>query len=569
MFLLIDNYDSFTYNLVQSFLQLGRKPVVVRNDDPKLLSLATDPSLEMVCISPGPGHPDAAGQCLEFLRLLPKEIPVLGVCLGHQVLGRFASVTVSVGQHVMHGKRSHILHNQRGLFAGLSNPMTVGRYHSLLVRAEENPDLLQVTARTEEGEVMAMRFTDRPWVGVQFHPESILTPEGARMLANFPPAVLSDYQEAKNGKKREYAIPTSAELAARQAARQRNPVQLPVILENLAKGRDLTVDEAAEAFSRLMDGELSPSQAGALLLGLRAKGETADELGEAVNAVLERAVPVTPYPGVAIDVVGTGGDSKGSFNCSTATSLTLAGMGYKALKHGNRSVSSRSGSADVLEQLGIPLDTPPENINTLLDKDNFAFLFAPYYHPAFKNVMSVRRELGVRTLFNMLGPLTNPARPTHRLLGVAVKEHLKLVASTLARAGGSIGVIVYGAGGYDELTTMGEAEVEFVRDTETRSARLNPRSFGFEPCKEEDLTISGPEEGAKVLRELLTGKGPKAMRDMLTLNVGMALYLLSLTPDTKETIDPARGYDAARMEDAMQRAKDAVNAGAGRKFCHA
>ncbi len=185
MFLLIDNYDSFTFNLVQAFARLGREPVVVKNDDPGLPDLAERADLSMVCISPGPGRPEAAGLCLEFLRRLPASVPVLGVCLGHQILGRFFGAPVVLGREVMHGKQSDIRHTGRGLFRGLTSPMTVGRYHSLVVRAEEAGNL-EVTARTETGEVMALRCLDRPWVGVQFHPESILTPEGERLLANFP-----------------------------------------------------------------------------------------------------------------------------------------------------------------------------------------------------------------------------------------------------------------------------------------------------------------------------------------------------------------------------------------------
>ncbi len=186
MFLLIDNFDSFTFNLVQAFYTLGKRPEVIRNDRPELLELAENGALRMVCISPGPSHPRNAGLCLKFLRSLPPEVPVLGVCLGHQILGHFAGATVDVGHRIMHGKTSLIEHDGTGLFTGLPNPMQVGRYHSLLVRAEEVPDKLEVTARTDENEVMAMRWKDRPWVGVQFHPESVLTPDGVALLANFP-----------------------------------------------------------------------------------------------------------------------------------------------------------------------------------------------------------------------------------------------------------------------------------------------------------------------------------------------------------------------------------------------
>ena len=186
MFLFIDNYDSFSYNIVQYFLRTGREPVVLTNDDPRVPELAVSPELEAAVLSPGPSTPDNAGYCLEFLRRLPHHIPVLGVCLGHQCLGRHAGCEVVRGPKVMHGKTSVIGHDGTGLYAGIPSPMQIGRYHSLVVKVPHEHPLLEVTARDEDGEVMSMRYKDRPWVGVQYHPESILTPEGLSLIANFP-----------------------------------------------------------------------------------------------------------------------------------------------------------------------------------------------------------------------------------------------------------------------------------------------------------------------------------------------------------------------------------------------
>ena len=194
MFLLVDNFDSFTFNLVQAFQLLGLDPVVVRNNEPRLLELAKGGSLSMVCISPGPSHPKNAGLALKFLERLPKTVPVLGVCLGHQILGYFAGAPVEIGPRIMHGKTSEIHHNSQGFFKDLPDPFTAGRYHSLLVEVDKSPDktreLLETTAWTKQGEVMGFRYRDRPWAGVQFHPESVLTPLGPKLLSRFPKGIL-------------------------------------------------------------------------------------------------------------------------------------------------------------------------------------------------------------------------------------------------------------------------------------------------------------------------------------------------------------------------------------------
>lgn len=184
MILLIDNFDSFTFNLVQVFQSLGANPLVLRNNEPEILDLAASPDLRGAIISPGPSHPRNTGLCLRFLDLVPRTTPILGVCLGHQTLSHHSGVTVGQARRIMHGKTSDIRHDGTGLFAGLPNPMQVGRYHSLAVH-EEGDLPFDVTARTESGEVMALAFRDRPWVGVQFHPESVLTPDGPTLLKNF------------------------------------------------------------------------------------------------------------------------------------------------------------------------------------------------------------------------------------------------------------------------------------------------------------------------------------------------------------------------------------------------
>lgn len=527
MFLLIDNYDSFTYNLVQSFYALGRKPVVLKNDDPRIMEIVDSKELEMVCISPGPGHPRDAGYCLQFLKKLNPSIPVLGVCLGHQVLALSGGAEIEVARTIMHGKQSEIIHDDQGLFKNLPNPMLVGRYHSLVAKDSNDHNInFTVTARDPEGEIMALRYKDRPWVGVQFHPESVLTPDGIRMLANFPKEIVTSGM---------------------------NKATVGSILDCLARGDDLSAEMASVAFSALMDGDLTPAQAGAFLLGLRMKGESPLELAHATRAALARSIRVHGLSGNCIDVVGTGGDGKNSFNCSTATSLILAGMGYKVVKHGNRAVSSKCGSADALEALGISLDSNPDSVLDLLEKNNFAFLYAPYFHPAFKNIGPLRKELGIRTLFNILGPMINPARPNHLLMGVARPELVKLVAETLAQSPLNKGAVVCGAGGYDEMTPLGATDIALIKNGVISWLHFDPLEFGIEPCKPEDLSVNSKEEAVLILKDILNGTGPKPMMEMVLLNVALAILLLE---------------DNIKMADAIEKAKIAVYSGAGKRFAH-
>lgn len=533
MFLLIDNYDSFTYNLVQAFQTLGENPKVLRNDSKELMELANAPELTKVCLSPGPGHPRDAGLCLKFLEALSKRekpVTLLGVCLGHQLLGVFAGSEAIVASRIMHGKVSPIEHTGDGIFTGLTQGMQAGRYHSLLVTdpKDDSPHPWKVTARTIEGEIMALQYQRLPWYGVQFHPESVLTPEGKDLLQNFVKGV-----DAK-----------------REAAPEAPPRPLSSIFEEVGQGRDLPPDYAQQIFERLMDGELTSSQAGALLLSLRTKGETPIEVAAAASAVLKRAGKVPFIEGPTLDVVGTGGDNRFSFNCSTATAITCAALGHKVVKHGNRSVSSKSGSADVLENLGFSIDKPPQEILTELAKSGFVFLFAPLYHPAFKHIMPVRRELGVRTLFNILGPLVNPAKPSHRLIGVYQSKLLDLMAEALRELGSQVAAVVHGAGGYDELTPIGTSEVRMLRNGKIESIQVNPTDYGMKPCTPEELAIKDPVEGAQVLRLLLAGQGPKPMLDMLTLNVGMALYVLK----------------GGMLAECMEEAINAVKSGVGAKL---
>lgn len=320
------------------------------------------------------------------------------------------------------------------------------------------------------------------------------------------------------------------------------------ILDRLTERHNLSPAEAEFAFAELMDGKMTPSQAGAFLLTLRAKGETPQEMSAAVQAALRRAHRVEGIVGDYADIVGTGGDGKHSFNCSTATALILAGLGCRIVKHGNRAVSSSSGAADVLEQLGYPLDMNAADIAASVEKCGFAFCFAPHFHPCFKNIAPLRRELGVRTLFNLLGPMINPSRPPLMMLGVARPELVPGMAAVLAEGGEyKRALVLCGAGGYDELTLFGPASAALVQGREMRMLSLSPADWGFEavaltPESEAALQVETRESAAEVLRALLAGQGASAMAEMVAFNVAVGLWLFH--PELSRTECAARARRA-------------------------
>ncbi|WP_045221743.1 anthranilate phosphoribosyltransferase [Desulfonatronum thioautotrophicum] len=312
------------------------------------------------------------------------------------------------------------------------------------------------------------------------------------------------------------------------------------ILEQLAQRHSLSDIQADHMFHALLNGELAPAQAGAFLMGLRVKGEDSTDLAAGVRAGLAHALDIPGLSGVRIDTCGTGGDNANSFNCSTAVALFLAEMGYQVVKHGNRAVSSSCGSADVLEALGVPLETNPEEVAAKLATRKFVFLFAPAYHPAFRHIMPVRRELGIRTLFNLMGPLLNPARPTHQLIGVGHPDTLFIMAEALLLTGVERALVVHGAGGFDELTTFGPARCYLVADGIMEKTAVNPEKLGFARHNPEDVAVRDKDHAVGVLREILSGKGPEAMVQMVALNLAACLYLLEPGKRLIECADLAR-----------------------------
>ncbi|HYZ79128.1 MAG TPA: anthranilate phosphoribosyltransferase [Gaiellaceae bacterium] len=323
-------------------------------------------------------------------------------------------------------------------------------------------------------------------------------------------------------------------------------------LSRLLDGHDLTRDEARGVMGVVMAGEATPAQIAGFLVALRAKGETADEIAGCAEAMREHVLAVCPKRDDLVDTAGTGGDGARTFNISTAAALVAAAAGAAVAKHGNRAVSSASGSADVLEALGFELELTPERIARSIDELGFGFLFAPSHHPAMRHAAPVRRELAARTVFNVLGPLTNPAGARSQIVGVYAPSLVRTIAEVLARLGARRAFVVHGAGGVDELSPVGPNLVcEVVRGS-VHERTIDPLELGIPRCPAEDLRGGSPAENAAAIRDVFAG-ADGGRRDAVLLNAAGAIAAGGLAHDLAEGLELARealesGAAAERLE---------------------
>jgi anthranilate phosphoribosyltransferase len=316
------------------------------------------------------------------------------------------------------------------------------------------------------------------------------------------------------------------------------PLEVRAALVRLTGGESLTREETEDLFGQLMDGQVSEPMKAALLIALRMKGEAVAEISGAAAAMRQRAIAIPHQRQGLVDTCGTGGDGRGTFNISTAAALVAAAAGAPVAKHGNRSVSSKSGSADVLAALGVKIEIDPETAGRTLDTVGIAFLFAPLLHPAMREVMPVRRELGMRTIFNVLGPLTNPAGARRQVMGVYAESLVEPIGHVLRDLGAEHALVVHGDG-MDEITTTGRTLVAEVRDGEVRMLDLEPERFGLRRVRQEDLAGGTPEENAAALRRVFGGEAG-ALSEITALNAGAALYVSGIAASLEEGVGIAR-----------------------------
>ena len=443
-------------------------------------------------------------------------MPTLGVCLGHQAIVEAFGGEVGQAKALLHGKSSPVEHDGKGVYAGLPDPFEAGRYHSLA--ALTVPDELEVTARTPDGEVMGVRHRELPIEGVQFHPESVLTPLGPEPRPELPGASL--IQEA---------------------------------LADLLDGKDLGRPRCREVMGEIMRGDATPAQIGGFLVALRLKGETADEIAGCAEAMRDHVLPVHPRRDDLVDTAGTGGDGASTINISTAAAIVAAAAGAGVAKHGNRAVSSASGSADVLEALGFRLEQPPERIAQSIDELGFGFMFAPSHHPAMRHAAPVRRDLAARTVFNVLGPLTNPAGARAQVIGVYAKPLVRTIADVLAQLGARRAFVVHGAFGIDELSPAGPNDVCEVVDGDVHVRVIDPLELGIERCDPDELRGGTPAENAQAIRDVFAG-ADGGRRDAILLNAAGAVAAAGHAEDLREGLELARtavdsGAAAARLDE--------------------
>lgn len=568
MILLIDNYDSFSYNVYQLTASVCPDVKVIRNDDMTVEEMeALSPS--HIILSPGPGRPENAGICEEVIRRLAGEIPILGICLGHQAICEVFGAKVTYAKELMHGKQSVAeLDTDSRLFRGMENKMTVARYHSLAAEAESIPEGLKITARTPDGEVMAVEHREFPVYGVQFHPESVLTPEGRKIMENF----LRGFGEGQDGEEPNRAGQNKAEQdneepnrtgqnkaeqdkegqnrvkksgetdgQAKTPGREQKEEKSMVIAEavkKLVKREDIGYEMAKQVMNEIMSGQASDVLRSAYLTAFSMKGETIEEITGSAEEMRNHALKVNHEKDV-LEIVGTGGDGSDSFNISTTASLIIAAAGVPVAKHGNRAASSRSGAADCLEALGANISLEPEAAEKLLNEADICFLFAQKYHTAMKYVGLIRKELGIRTVFNILGPLTNPAKPAIQVMGVYEEALLEPMARVLYQLGVKKGMVVYGMEKLDEISICGPTKICCFKGGEYRMDEITPEAVGLKRGNAGDLLGGTPAENAAITRAILEGKEKGAKRDAAVINAAAALFVAGKAESLKKAVELA------------------------------
>ena len=513
MIVVIDNYDSFTFNVVQSLERLsGGRVEVLRSKEASIGDIeALKP--DYLVVSPGPGTPSEAGISIEAIRHFAGKVPILGVCLGHQAIAQAFGANIVQAKFIRHGIVEEIDLDGKGLFRIIGKKGSFTRYHSLVVEESSLPPEFEVTARAKDGDIMGIRHKSLPIEGVQFHPESIASQAGDDLFRAF-------------------------------LHYRRENLAVNTLLNQLIDKKEPLSREQAEAFmENLTDGTLDERVTASVLTAMASRGlPTADEMAGSAQALLKKK---TAFPleskGLA-EIVGTGGDCKGSFNISSLSAIVAASCGQPMAKHGNRAVSSKSGAADFFESLGVKIDGKPEETASLLKKTGFGFLMAPIYHSAMRFAAPIRKALGIKTIFNVLGPLLNPANAEYEVLGVYSRSLMEEYARAARTLGAKRVMVIASRDGFDEISPCQPTDVfQINEDGQEYRYTIDPAKYGIsgEAAREEELAGGNAKENAALALELLEGDGRPTLRAAVGLNAGAVLYISGRARTIKE------GYEMA------------------------
>ncbi|ADC27970.1 anthranilate phosphoribosyltransferase [Campylobacter jejuni] len=496
MILLIDNYDSFVFNVKSMLEQLSNDEILVRRNDAISLSEIKNLNPTHIILSPGPKHPSQSGICLEIFKAR-LNIPVLGICLGHQALAlAFDSLVVKM-QEPMHAKNSLIKQcRENELFSNLPSNFSVMRYHSLEVK--QLSDELEILALDEKGVIMALGHKNLPYYGVQFHPESYFSEYGLQLFSNFLK------QDIKKPQKQE------------------NP--LSFYLQKMSENHFLQSDDFEQICKIIMSKDYEILQVVALLILITEKSLNEKSLSAFVRQILRYSQTFSDESEM-IDICGTGGDGFKSINVSTTSAFILAALGVKVAKHGNRAISSSSGSTDVLEALNITTPNTLESVLKQLNNQGLSFLHAPFFHPLVGELKEIRSRLGVRTVFNVLGPLLHPnLKLKYQLMGNYHAPVHRLLIEVLKNLGRKKALVVRGNDGMDELSICDESKIYELCEGEILEYSICPEQFGFKRAFHSEIIGSSAYDNAKDLKDILSGRMQGAKFDLVVLNAMFALY---------------------------------------------
>ena len=525
MILMIDNYDSFVFNVEQYLKEMTDDEVITVRNDAITIDDIKKMNPSKIIFSPGPKHPKDSGICLEILNNTDElgNIPILGICLGHQAIGMNFGGEIKRLENPLHGKTSEItvLSENSVLFKNLPKKFKVMRYHSLYV--DDIPENLEVTAKSEDGVAMAVEHKSKNIFGIQFHPESIFTEYGKNMIRNFLNIEVSEtLQNDENSK---------------NTNEKGNFIDMNKYLKKLQENIALTDTDFREICKIIDSKNYDIVQLGALLVLISEKSLYPESLTAFVKNILEYSTTFEDDSDM-IDVCGTGGDGFKTINISTAIAFILGAMGVNVAKHGNRAISSKSGSSDVLDKLGVPLENSLANQIEKLHVKNLAFFHAPFFHKLVGEVREVRSRLGIRTVFNILGPLLHPnTKLKYQLVGLYHEPVHRLYAETLQLLGRTHALAVRGNDGLDEITICDDTKIIEVKGEQILEYTVSPESFGFKRAFHSEIEGGTPEENAEILVKILKGEEKSAKFDIVVLNAMFALY-------TADVVDhPAKAKD--------------------------